>query len=269
LKTIFDAQDIQRVQTNADNGAALDDHGLLLCVPAVSGKGAIFLSGRQNGRRLFSLSDMQASTAMLELVRFMARAREREYDELHQERERIMRDLHDDVGGRLLSISYKADDPEVSATARETLSALKDTLFLIEDTQMVDVTVAWGKFRDDAQERLLAAGFKLNIEDAIRSERTFSAREYINLKRSMQEIVSNVIKYGDPSDVTARIDVGEDGLVTISVENTVVPSQVHPLIEGDRGLSNIRTRLNELGGDATVGHTNTVFRVDLRLPFVD
>ena len=43
------------------------------------------------------------------------------------ERDRIYRDLHDDIGGRLLTLAHGSSDPDTAAIARD---VLQDLLFL-------------------------------------------------------------------------------------------------------------------------------------------
>lgn len=80
------------------NHSQIEDNGLVLYIPQVAGLAAMRLSYPQQGRRLFSEYDQQL---IQNLLPFLAQAVESRvaYDNgVREERHRIARDLHDDLG---------------------------------------------------------------------------------------------------------------------------------------------------------------------------
>lgn len=271
IRKVFGAVELGQVGRMKLDNACLEDNGLALRIPNVSGTGSLQLIGKAGGRQLFSLSDTLVADSFVRLVRNMGDASKHEFEKLQQERQRIVRDLHDDVGGRLLSMIYNAPDQKNATDARETLGALKESLIVIEDTQSVDFSVAWEQISEDAASRFERAGFAVKLTQNIESERVFSAREYINFKRIMQEIVSNAIKYGAKEGLSLSVNVTFDGLIELMCKNQIA-EQLNENFSSGRGLANIRKRLEEIGGDMStkmLKNDPVSFEIRITLPLND
>lgn len=247
MRKVFNAKEIGLMGRAKLDKALLEDNGLTLRIPDVLGTGSLQLIGKSGGRQLFSTNDTSVADSFVHLVRNMVDASKQEFEKLQQERQRIVRDLHDDVGGRLLSMIYNASDENKADDARDALGALKESLIVIEDTQAVEFSVAWKQICLDAVARIEQAGFEVQCTTELESERIFSAREYINFKRIVQEIVSNAIKYGDGNVVKLSVNVTIDGKVELSCSN-ISGAQGDENFSSNRGLANIQKRLEEIGG---------------------
>lgn len=269
LKKVFGAKEIGEVGTNQIEKARLEDNGLTLRVPNVSDTASLQLIGKSGGRMLFSPNDAQVADSFVHLVRNMGDASAREFDKITQERARIVRDLHDDVGGRLLSLIYNAADEESAKDAREALDALKESLIVVEDSQTIDFSVAWHAMQQAAQVRLAQAGFTLRNIEQFESERILSAREYINFKRIVQEIVSNTIKYGRKGEMEMAMSVSEEGALKLKARNKIGRKKSDPTSTG-RGIANIENRIQELGGSMSAGLSDDNFyQINVELPLID
>lgn len=269
LRDVFRARDIGSVSREPIRKARLEDNGLALRVPDISGNGSIRLIGKKGGRELFSLNDIRVANSFARLVRYMGQASEREFEKLQADRAQIVRDLHDDVGGRLLSMIYNAPAAQFSSDARDTLNALKESLVVIEDTQTVSSTVAWQRMKDDACQRLQDVGFVVGIEENILTDRILSAREFMNLRRIMQEITSNIIKYGKHAEISLSFDVNAHGDIQLCASNEIGQLS-DETYSTNRGLSNIKTRMAEIGGSVETAIENRMdrpfYRIEVSLP---
>ncbi len=270
LRRVFKAADIGPVSRTHASSASLDKNGLVLRVPSLSGNGVLELVGKSGGRQLFSPNDIRVANSFTRLIRNMNDARERENTRLQDDRDRIVRDLHDDVGGRLLNLIYRAKENSVTNEARATLKALKETLIVVEDTQSFDFSVVWDEICANAAGRLKSTGKKLSETLDINSERVLSAREYINLTRIVQEIVSNAIKYAGSDEVSLSARVDANGTLELVSGNSCSNSCDEEL-SGRRGLANIRKRIEEIGGHLNIAATENrenekTFTIRLVLP---
>lgn len=273
MRKVFNAKEIGLVGRAKLDRALLEDNGLTLRIPDVSGTGSLLLIGKSGGRQLFSTNDTSVADSFVHLVRNMVDASKHEFEKLQQERQRIVRDLHDDVGGRLLSMIYNAPNKKNASDAREALGALKESLIVIEDTQAVDFSVAWEQISQDAIERIEQAGFEVQCTTKFESERIFSAREYINFKRIVQEIISNAIKYCDGNVVRLSANVTIEGAVELTCRN-IIGVQSDENFSGNRGLANIQKRLKEIGGRMNTQISKTTndgqeFLIEIILPLND
>ena len=170
----------------------------------------------------------------------------------------------------MLSLVYQAPSEKMADTVRSILGTLKETLIVVEDTQSIDFQSAWQQMKDDAITRLEQSGFVCRFDEAIASPRVLSAREYVNLKRIAQEVVSNIIKHGQkgPVEIAAQIDAA--GLIEMSFTNHIGKEDCE-LHSSKRGLLNIKSRIEEING--WMKKTNSVspagqrqFSFELALP---
>ncbi|KEJ88589.1 sensor histidine kinase [Sulfitobacter donghicola] len=254
LQRCFGADGIGSITSEVTTSAQIENNGLAMRVSNVAGDRSIQLVGKEHGRSLFSSNDVETVDVILNLIRSMKDTNQSLDAQQEHERNRIVRDLHDDVGGRLLSLVYQAGDSALASEARSTLAALKETLVVVENTETIDLDIAWREICTSASHRFAQSGQTFAVSEHRLAPRVLSAREYVNLKRVMFEIVSNAIKYGARDSIVFAARSLADGALEITASNTVKTQSEDP--EGShRGLLNIKTRIGELGGSS-----NTEFR---------
>ena len=275
-KKVFQARDIQQHASGRGSNSLICENGLGLTIANVSNSGSITLFGKADGKSLFSVNDMSTADSFVKLIRNLKDIRLQEQEVLEEERGRIVRDLHDDVGGRLLSLIYKAPDSKLEADARATLTALKESMIVIEDSESVDMELAWDQIRQDSEERLNEAGFALVVNENI-SEKGFylTARQYVNLKRIVQELISNVIKHGREGPVDLGLNVTEDNYCQLNCRNKTRYASDSNILSG-RGIGNISKRIEEIGGSISLlvneqetDTGNSFFEIEMQFPAFD
>lgn len=249
LRKLFDADEIGAGLAEPLRQARVLNKGLVLQIPSLTGRRAFNLIGRSRGLRLFSTEDAKTVDAFVSLVRNFRQARIQSDLRLNDERERIMRDLHDDVGGQILDIIYSSKDPAIADQARATVKTLKETMMVVENKQTVEGEIALNSIFDDTKARFERSGRSLNPRLSHKSKRILSAREFINLKRIIQEIGSNAIKHGSPDRaVILRANLRSGGSISIFCINT--SNETSAQSHSGRGIANITKRLAEIGGNA-------------------
>lgn len=206
--------------------------------------------------------------ASLSVFRSIARRRIqkriRELDQRHaieQERSRIARDIHDELGASLAQISL------LSSLARTGMPADSEVARTLENIgqraggaarQLAEIVWAVNPARDSiehlvgflcsfAQEHLALAGvgFRTDIPDELIEMPLGSSVRY-NIFLSVRELVHNAVKHGRPTLVYLRVRC-VDGELRVEVEDNGCgfnPDNVH---EG-RGLANVRERMQQMGG---------------------
>jgi len=189
---------------------------------------------------------------------------------LAEERERIMRDMHDGIGGQLVSVIVLLQEQsgEVFKSVREKVQlSLTDLRFVIDslDPLLGDLPTLLGMMRSRIEEQLSAANIELEwaVTD-LPEMQSLSPRNSLHVMRIVQEAVTNCIKHshsGKLSLVTGVldsnkifIDIVDDGNLADCVSQRT-----------SRGIKNMHYRAGQLDAELTVAHLNTGTTVRLIL----
>lgn len=261
-----------RSTEDATQRARVLDNGVCLRVPPLGAGMALDLYYQQRGTRLFTREDARLADSFVAMATRSLHAFEARERGVAQERERIMRDLHDDVGARLLSLARRcrdARDAELARTALETLRDVVHSLSLDAERTLPEALSDW---RGEAAEVLEGAGISLdwNVETRI-PQIPLTGRQLVHLRRIFQESVSNIIKHSAAGRM--RVDIRfEAGRLRFSIANDGVVAAT-PGTPAGHGLSNIVSRAAELGGTADHGmmgqHGERQFRLVIEVPLAD
>ncbi|MDD5056988.1 MAG: ABC transporter substrate-binding protein [Sideroxydans sp.] len=165
------------------------------------------------------------------------------------ERERIFRDLHDDLGAKLLGLAIsaqRANQPREADLARSALRDLRDVVSRSAHpaTPLDDLVADW---RVETQQRVHAAGLELDwrISD-IEFPLPVSAAAALNLSRILRETITNVLRHASATRITVDIAWNEEKLMlTIKDDGVGLPEAG---AKPNRGMSSLRARAAALGG---------------------
>ena len=192
---------------------------------------------------------------------------------LHQERARIARDLHDDLGANLTGIALRMDlvrrhgsDPDgvsgqltsIAASARDLVDNMRETVWAVNPRQDTLESLA-GFLAQQAERIVSAAGLRCRIEMPERLPGVTmpsALRQHIYL--TVKEALNNAVKHSGASEVRLtlvqeddelRVMIGDDGrgFVPQSVKPTS-PDIEAPGHGHGNGLANMRQRIAGLGG---------------------
>lgn len=142
--------------------AVLVDNGLHLDVPALYGDGSIRLTGRQRGSRLFGNDSLKVAAALLDIAHIASRASELRQQAVLKERTRVMHDLHDTVGAKLLSLAHSLPEHRHQQAAQESLQILRGIISLTLQKTPCLLGEYLADWRAEAMERADATGVELS-----------------------------------------------------------------------------------------------------------
>ena len=215
----------------------------------------------------------QSSAQISELLQGKLNLREAELEEAHvrekqlvreqaygDERQRIMRDMHDGIGSSLMSMLFAAKNgnakPEKVA---DDLQHLIDEMRLMIDsidTVGESLSSALGTFRKRVQSRVEAAKFKFVWNGALDKKLpTLGSRQALQVFRIMQEAVANALKHsgGDTVSITIQPDPQDLGSVRISIEDNGLG--ITTTNKNGYGLDNMRARAAAIGAEISFSDT--------------
>ncbi|MFN3586974.1 MAG: ATP-binding protein [Moraxellaceae bacterium] len=250
LQTVYRPLQITPSDTTLADGesARVADNGLALVVPDLREPGrALSLRHADDGARLFTRPDiatLESVQHLFALALDMFRARD---TGARVERERIARDIHDDLGAKLLTLLHKAPD-DLQPLVRETI---RDTRSLLNTLNFRDIVLgeAVTKWRDEARERCDAQDVTLDWDNRLDHELglMLSSRQHANLTRVLREAISNALRHSGGNRLVVTLQRSGDQL-HLHIQDNGRGQDGGAWQESGRGLAIMRARLAELQG---------------------
>jgi signal transduction histidine kinase/streptogramin lyase len=185
---------------------------------------------------------------------------------LDQVRQRIARDIHDDLGSGLTEITLLSDNlrmdlqrpglgektvERIATRARALTHEMDEVVWAINPhTDTLESLVTY--LNDFAQERLALAGIRCRLNTATELpdvELPSDVRH--SLYRAAKEALNNAIRHAAPSEVAITIEPHNGSLVfTIQDDGRGFDPEQH--FKRGNGLRNMQHRLEEIGGSCTI-----------------
>lgn len=181
---------------------------------------------------------------------------------LADQRETIMRDMHDGVGGQLVSslaLLNSSESPPLKQTEvlQQVLQgALTDLRLMIDslDADVADLNLLLGALRERMEPVLRAAGFELIWDNnEIPRMAHMTPHKALQVLRILQEALTNAVRHSNASVIRVAVENSEEtGSVIVSVEDNGIgflPDEITP----GRGISNMRRRALDVGAQIDIG----------------
>ncbi len=191
----------------------------------------------------------------------------REAEAVERERSRLMRDLHDGVGGDLASMLALADAPdphptEIAAHARSALADMRLIIASLEDYGG-DLTLALGAWRERLDPLIRSAGLSLDWRvDDLPPLPGLGPTQVLDVLRVVQEAVTNVLKHAQASRIVlAAYEAGPNLAIAVRDDGIGLGEQT-----GGNGLRNMATRAERLGGSIAISRQDGETSVVLTIP---
>lgn len=246
---------------------SLSDNGALMVVPLLIATGAIQLTLPGHGSRLFSMKDRKHIEGLLVIAKRILAAHESERFAVQRERERIVRDLHDDVGGHLLTLLRRAPSQELEKPAHKALKALRESMRILDGNPLQDLTVSLEDMKVEVEEKLTNTDVALYWQQSIEDDSLeITMRQAINLNHILSEAVNNAIEHANTKHLQIRF-AADTKNIALTVENDGArkPGPDKKLTRG-RGLNNMSVRTSELGGHFKFSIENSNAKVFATIP---
>lgn len=197
------------------------------------------------------------------------------------ERDRIARDIHDDLGSRLTQLLLTGEVAQIGSTpasgaplsqicegARNVLATIDEVVWIVnsQHDNLEDFAIHVCKY---AQNFLESTGIRCRLDVAAElPPKTLSQLMRRNLFLAIKEALNNAAKHSQATELTVRIALSGFCLNVVVADNGrgFVPAQVKP---ERNGLTNMQQRMAEIGGDCAVvsqpgGGCQVSFQVPLK-----
>ena len=200
------------------------------------------------------------------------------------ERTRLMRDLHDGLGGQLVSIVALSERGNAAAPIGEAArAALKDLRLVIDSMDDIggDLMLALGSWRERAMAQLrphdIALDWRVVTPQGLPVHPELRPWHVIQIVRLLDEALTNAVKHADARRITVSIETLTDtsglpqGCITVEDDGRgfAPPPDGDAAAAGQkaaRGLRNMRNRAARCGAEFELASGAAGTRVRLKLP---
>jgi signal transduction histidine kinase len=196
-------------------------------------------------------------------------------NKLHEQRLKISRDLHDNIGSQLtfiissidnLKYSLKDATPEfterlstINFFTRNTINQLRDTIWAMNKDTISFEDLELRMMNHIGQAKALT-GAAIEFTNGVSETTTFSSLVGINIFRIMQEAINNAIKHANSNEITIHLKETNDQYV-LSITDDGNGFDTTKEITGN-GLGNMQLRAEEIYGKLNaisgIGHGTTI-----------
>ncbi len=233
-------------------------YGLAILVILLSSIGYLFYNQQKlKNRQLQKENELKNALVKIETQ-----------NRLQEQRLRISRDLHDNIGAQLtfiissldnLKYGFNIEDQKltnklesISGFTTETIYELRDTIWAMNKNEISfeDLKSRITNFIDKANITTTNTIFEFKCEDNIDKEKTFSSVDGMNIYRIIQEAVNNSIKYAEAKMINVIISENSNKLnIQIKDDGKGFNKQE---VEFGNGINNMKKRANELNAELIV-----------------
>jgi signal transduction histidine kinase len=204
---------------------------------------------------------------------------------LQAERDRIARDIHDDLGSKVTKLLLTGEVAQIKAGAnpavgaplsqmcdgaRNILATIDEVVWIVnsQHDNLDDFGIYVCKY---AQHFLEPTGIRFRFDVAAElPAQTLSQLMRRNLSLAIKEALNNAAKHSQATELTVRIELVGSRLSVVVADNGRGFDSAHTR-QKRNGLTNMKQRMAEIGGDCDVasrpgGGCQVSFRVPLKQP---
>lgn len=262
LSSVFDPLKMETESPGAA-GISICQDGLAMVIPAVRALPAVRMEYPRGGRGLFSPHDVTLARELTSMLVHAIESRSAYENGVAEERGRIARDMHDNIGAQLLAALHSRDGESKDSKIRDTLADLRDVINNISQGDLdMDETLA--ELRMETADRLGGAGISLRWTSGTSGMPGLGPKSIHAVKSILRESISNVMVHSRAERAEVSVESTAEGLVLeIRDDGTGFdPAAVH----AGNGLQNLRSRIARLGGTLEIDGNAPGTRLSIRIP---
>lgn len=201
---------------------------------------------------------------------------------LYEQRLKISRDLHDNIGAQLTFIISSIENlpygfnitnskltdklQNISAFTKDTIYELRDTIWAMNknNISLEDLQIRISNFVKKASSHAEQVRFNFYVAEDVSKDIVFSSVAGMNIYRIIQESVNNAFKYAEPKTILVSIEQ-TDVTLNFAIVDDGKGFDLNTIEKGN-GLNNMKKRSNDIGAIITIeSETNKGTAVKLAL----
>jgi len=216
------------------------------------------------GYLIYSRQKLKNSQLQKEHELQVALAKIETQNRLQEQRLRISRDLHDNIGSQLTfiissidNLKYQLKDADsgileklsmISAFTSTTINELRDTIWAMnkEKISVEDLQTRISNFIERAQSSKDSVQFSFDFNTKQAPDFIFTSIEGVNIYRVIQEAVNNALKYAEAQNIQVTMQVWDADQFKVAVVDDGNGFDLKNHQQGN-GLGNMKKRAQDIG----------------------
>jgi signal transduction histidine kinase len=212
---------------------------------------------KMKNRQLLKESELKEALARIEIQ-----------NKLQEQRLRISRDLHDNIGSQLTFVTSSVENLKYGLGAEEsklskklgeignfttqTIYELRDTIWAMNKNNITseDLQARISNFIEKAGETREQIDFQFIVSERIEPGTSLTSIQGMNIYRIIQEAVNNALKYAEASVISVNIDKSNSTYI-VKIQDNGKGFKLNEAGTGN-GLQNIKKRASDLDGTAQI-----------------
>ncbi|MCW1935026.1 sensor histidine kinase [Pararhodobacter zhoushanensis] len=240
------------------------DEGLRLVVGGADGLPGYRLEYAGQGRKLFAPDDVALAEEVRAMLTNALESRAAYENGVAEERLRIARDIHDNIGIQLMGALHSREAQRKDQLIRETLTDLRDIVNNASNPDLFFEEML-ADLRAQISDHLFAAGVRMEWVAESGEAVILPLANAHTLRSVVREAVQNALKHAEPRLVRIVIRQGKD-VIGVVVEDDGKGFEVAAAHRGN-GLENMRARITSLGGRFSLVSGGAGTRIEAQFPF--
>ena len=181
---------------------------------------------------------------------------------LQQDRERISRDLHDNVGGQLSYVMFSLEGNEEASldkrkekahnlanALRSVTGNLRETIWALNQEKLTVQDIS-DKLKTYTRNIFSYSDTKIKFEEFIENDEALNPAFALNLFRICQEVINNVFKHANASELI--ITITKDKKTTIVIADNGIGFTKELASMDSYGLTNLKVRADEINASLSI-----------------
>ena len=245
LRAAFAPMGIEALAEGTPTAPQIREEGTAMDIPAIAPLAALRLTWKEGGKALFSKQDEAYADNLWQMLKHAIASRNAFETGVLEERARISRDMHDNIGVRLLGALHSQEEARKNGLIREALKDLRD---IVSDRNNPDRSM--GEMLADLRHEITGHFHEVGIRVEWRNEQedmpALEARPANELRALLREAANNILKHAKASEVSVRI-TGDHAQLVVTVEDNGIGLD-RAVAPAGNGLQNMHARTQSCGG---------------------
>jgi signal transduction histidine kinase len=192
-------------------------------------------------------------------------------NKLQEQRLRISRDLHDNIGAQLTFIISSLDNLKygfdinnqgledklsgISSFTRDTIYELRDTIWAMNKSEITfeDLQSRISNFIEKANISSKDIKFEFTIDENVNTKTAFTSINGMNIYRIIQESINNAIKYAEANRISVKIQYKNEA-IEIEINDDGKGFDL-ATVELGNGINNMKKRAEEIKAKLVINST--------------